>query len=59
PGLPSIPAPTMETFATSLSMSTEARQKLDRIRPRTIGQAARIPGISPHDVSVLLVLSGR
>lgn len=41
------------------SISTEARQKLERIRPRTIGQASRIPGISPHDVSVLLVLCGR
>ena len=46
-------------YAEIQALSTEARQKLDRIRPRTIGQAARIPGISPHDVSVLLVLSGR
>ncbi len=41
------------------SISTEGRQKLAKIRPKTIGQASRIPGISPHDVSVLLVLSGR
>ena len=46
-------------YAELKSLSTEARQKLERIRPQTIGQASRIPGISPHDVSVLLVLSGR
>ncbi|MBR4650576.1 MAG: tRNA uridine-5-carboxymethylaminomethyl(34) synthesis enzyme MnmG [Prevotella sp.] len=40
-------------------LSTEARQKLDRINPETIAQASRIPGISPSDINVLLVLMGR
>jgi len=42
-----------------LSLSTEARQKLTKIAPETIGQASRIPGISPSDVNILLVLLGR
>ena len=41
------------------SLSTEARQKLTRIKPATMGDASRIPGVSPNDVSVLLVLMGR
>lgn len=41
------------------SLSTEARQKLTRIKPKTIGEASRIPGVSPNDISVLLVLMGR
>jgi tRNA uridine 5-carboxymethylaminomethyl modification enzyme len=41
------------------SLSTEARQKLNTIQPHTIGQASRIPGVSPSDISILLVMLGR
>ena len=41
------------------SLSTEARQKLVRIDPETLAQASRIPGVSPSDINVLLVLLGR
>ena len=46
-------------FDTINSLSTEARQKLSRIRPATIGQASRIPGISPSDINILLLLMNR
>lgn len=46
-------------YPSILQLSTEARQKLERINPETIGQASRIPGISPSDINILLVLLGR
>lgn len=46
-------------YTSILSLSTEARQKLTKIEPETIGQASRIPGISPSDVNILLVMMGR
>lgn len=46
-------------YSTLTSLSTEARQKLAAINPETIAQASRIPGVSPSDISVLLVLLGR
>jgi tRNA uridine 5-carboxymethylaminomethyl modification enzyme len=41
------------------SISTEAKEKLKKIRPRTIGQAARVSGVSPSDISVMLIHLGR
>ncbi|MFZ4454839.1 MAG: tRNA uridine-5-carboxymethylaminomethyl(34) synthesis enzyme MnmG [Bacteroidales bacterium] len=46
-------------YNTIPSLSTEARQKLTKIDPETIAQAGRIPGISPSDINILLVLMGR
>jgi len=41
------------------AISTEARQKLSKIRPRTLGQASRISGVNPSDVQILMVYMGR
>ena len=41
------------------ALSTEARQKLTRLKPQTIAQASRIPGISPSDINILLLMLGR
>lgn len=41
------------------ALSTEARQKLSRLKPQTIAQASRIPGISPSDINILLLMLGR
>ena len=41
------------------SLSTEGRQKLKILKPKTIGQASRISGVSPSDISILLIYLGR
>ncbi|MCQ2348470.1 MAG: tRNA uridine-5-carboxymethylaminomethyl(34) synthesis enzyme MnmG [Paludibacteraceae bacterium] len=57
--LDSIRLPRDFDYQSVQSLSTEARQKLMRIRPESIGAAGRIPGVSPNDICVLLVLMGR
>lgn len=47
------------SYSELTQLSTEARQKLERIDPETLGQASRIPGVSPSDINVMLVLMGR
>lgn len=46
-------------YAEMQQLSTEARQKLQSIDPVTLAQASRIPGVSPSDINVMLVLMGR
>ena len=57
--LESIAIPAEFDYGALQSLTIEARQKLSRIRPTTIGQASRIPGVSPADINVLLVKFGR
>ena len=57
--LEEIAIPAQFDYNAMQSLTIEARQKLSRIRPETIGQASRIPGVSPADINVLLVKFGR
>jgi tRNA uridine 5-carboxymethylaminomethyl modification enzyme len=53
--LESQPLPESMDYATLTALRAEARQHLERVRPLTVGQASRIPGVTPADISVLLV----
>jgi tRNA uridine 5-carboxymethylaminomethyl modification enzyme len=57
--LENVHLPASLDYNTLHQLTIEARQKLSRIRPATVGQASRIPGVSPADVNILLVLMGR
>ena len=57
--LEEIQIPATFDYMSLTSITIEARQKLTRIRPTTIGQASRIPGVSPADINVLLIYFGR
>lgn len=57
--LENVRIPASFDFESIKALSTEARQKLSRIKPASIGMASRIPGVSPADVNILLMLLGR
>ena len=57
--LDAVKIPTSFEYETLKSLSTEARQKLCKHKPETIGEASRIPGISPSDVNILLLMMNR
>ena len=57
--LENIAIPADFNYEAMQSLTIEARQKLSRIRPTTLGQASRIPGVSPADINVLLIKFGR
>ena len=57
--LESIKIPTGFNFKKINAISSEAKEKLDHVKPETIGQAARISGVSPSDINILLVFMGR
>jgi tRNA uridine 5-carboxymethylaminomethyl modification enzyme len=57
--LEDLPIPAGLEYRNLTSLSNEAREKLERIGPRTIGQASRISGVSPADISILIVYLGR
>lgn len=55
----SLPLPSDLNYHAMVSLSTEARQKLSSVKPETLGHASRMSGISPSDISVLLVMLGK
>ena len=57
--LENLKIPATFDYAKLTSMSTEARQKLQKIQPKTLGQAKRISGINPSDIAILMVYIGR
>ena len=58
-GLEDLMIPESFNYEKLTAISTEARQKLNKIKPRTLGQASRISGVNPSDVQILLVFMGR